>query len=144
MFKILRWMKEQIEKLTHRVSHLEAYEVTEDELNAIERGYSSRQNDVAFLGITTSIFVSFVITLIAVLSNEKTATWTSQFYWAVTVTSGFASAYFLVRWRRAISQDKPIFQKIRARGIGPLGETGKEVKPAELEQMPSSEPLPKE
>jgi hypothetical protein len=143
MRNLLGWMEEHIVKRVHRLAHVETYDVTVDELESIERGYSSRQNDLAFLSISASIFASFLLTLTAVLSREPTPSWTSQFYWAVTVTSGLATAYFFCKWWRTARQEKSVFQRIRERSLGPLGEEGKELKPGELEQQPSEDPSQK-
>lgn len=136
-------MEERIPKRAHRVAHVETYEVTSDELDTIEHGYTSRQNDLNFLSISVSVFVSFLLNIFTVLRHETGSTWMHQFYWAVTVTSGAASIYLAVRWYRSRRFEKPFFERIRARAIGPLGEEGKEIKPVELETLPSGEPGPR-
>jgi hypothetical protein len=132
-------MTEHIEKRTHRLAHVETYEVTDDELDRMERGYSSRQNDVAFLSIAASIFVAFVVVWLTI-QHPATPTWREQFYIAVLVMSGGGGLYLFFRWRRSVKLEKPLFEKIRARAVGPLGEEGKELKPSELDQLTPREP----
>jgi hypothetical protein len=132
-------MVDQVVKKAHRIAHLEIYEVSEDELDTIERGYSSRQNDVAFLSIAATIFVSFLVVILTV-PRPAAPTFRDQFFVAVLVMSGSAAVYLFIRWRRTIKSERPLFQRIRERAVGPLGEEGMEFKPSELEKLTPETP----
>lgn len=141
--KLRTWsigMAEHIEKRVHKVAHVETYEVTSDELDTIEKGYSARQNDLQFLSLSAGIFVSFLLNLLTLLYDKPEPTLIGQFYFAMTAASGFACIYLTHRWQSTKTQDKPTFQRIRARAAGPLGDENKEIKRAELEDLPVAEP----
>jgi hypothetical protein len=137
---------ERIEKRLHRIGHVEAYEVFADELETIERGYSSRQNDLTVFGVCFSTFLAFLLALVPFLlageipkERVELWLWVRQTYLAVTVAGGGMSAYFLQRWLRATRRERPIFLRIRDRAIEPVGQEGKEIKATELAVLPAQE-----
>lgn len=137
---------ERIEKRLHRIGHVETYEVFADELETIERGYSSRQNDLTLFGVCFSVFLSFLLALAPFLlageiPKERVDLWlwVRQIYLAVVVAGGGMSVYFFQRWLRATWRERPVFLRIRDRAVEPVGQEGKEIKAAELAILPAQE-----
>jgi hypothetical protein len=126
-------MEERIAKRIHRLAHVETYEVTADELTAIEQGYSSRQNDLTFLSIFIGTFVSF-LTVVLSTTFPEAPTIREFSYIAALIFSGGASLIFGLRWFWSGRQEKPIFERIRARAVGPLGEQGREIQLTDLDK----------
>jgi hypothetical protein len=128
-------VREQIPILRHRAPHVECFDVFEDELGTIERGYSSRQTDLTFLSISLSVCVSFVVSFLA--SKDPEPSWE----WGLVFATGFASIYFLVRWRTTVKREESIFARIRGRSTGPVGDDAVgELKPSSLGSLPVEEP----
>jgi len=111
----------------------------------IEGGYTARQTDLSFISIGLSVFVCFLVTLVPFaigsppVGQESLWMWLRQAVLAVVFGSLIISVYLIIRWRRNKLTETPIFQRIRARAAGPLGEEGEEVKAAELDRLPSQE-----
>jgi hypothetical protein len=135
---------EQISRKAHRISTFETFEVSSDELDVIESGHPSRQNDLTFFSVAASVFASF---LLVVLTTKMPAipTWRDMLFFAILLVSGGLAIYFFSCWRRSTKGQSLIFQRIRKRAYGTFGEEGKELKPSELEELkpetPSGEPL---
>lgn len=137
---------ERIEKRLHRIGHVETFEVFADELETIERGYSSRQNDLTVFAICFSMFLAFLLALVPFLlvteipkERADIWLWVRQIYLAIMVAGAGMSVYFFQRWRRATRRERPVFQRIRDRAIEPVGQEGKEIKATELAVLPGQE-----
>lgn len=127
-------------KKQHGIAHLETYEVTEQELNAIQRGYSARVNDLTFFSIAVSVFLSFLSVWLTLPAPPQDAplmalTRVEQYYVTAVLASAGMSIYLFFRWKASSSADDDLFRAIRERAIGPVGEEGKEIKPSDLASM---------
>lgn len=137
--RIWRWMEEQIPKRTHRIGYVEAYEVSEDELESLAKGGSAGQDYFNLMSIALTGGLTAAVTLLTVPIPEATA-WKRELFIVLSVF-GLGAGFFLgALWLRAKRKQAPLLQRIRARALGPLGEEGKELKPAELERLPQEEP----
>jgi hypothetical protein len=128
----------QIPVMRHGLSHVETYDVTSDELERIE----SEGADVGFdfhIGLfCLTMATSFLIGLI--LSPPPPEKLKTFVVFVVIVVVGFlAGGIFAVKWFRSRRAFSETIRRIRERVVGPLGEKGNEVRPAELEQLPSEE-----
>jgi hypothetical protein len=138
--RLLARMSGTIQKKQHGIAHLETYEVTEHELNAIQRGQSTRQNDLTFFSIVMSVFLSFLTVWLTLPPQPSGApmiplTRAEQYYLLAVFASGAMSIYLFCRWKFSASADDNLFRAIRERAIGTVGEEGKEIKPSDLASM---------
>jgi hypothetical protein len=142
--RLLRVVSGTIPKKQHGIAHLETYEVSEHELNAIQRGFSVRTNDLTFLSIFLSVFLSFLSVWLTLPTPPPEAplvplTRVQQFYVCMMIASGGLSVYLLVRWWMSARADDDLFRVIRERAIGPVGEEDKIIKPSDLASMTPQE-----
>lgn len=134
-----------IDRRRHHIEDVETYELFAAELEMIERGYSSRQNDLTLFGISIGIFGSFLLALVPYAISDPPRAYAALWYWihvihvAVLGCGGIFSTYFFWRWRATVRRETPIFQKIRDRQLEPAGQEGKEIKAAEAAVLPSQE-----
>ena len=70
-------MPEHLLHRKHRIPYVESYEVSEDELREIERGYSARRYDEFALTVAVTAFISF---LVGISNLSAEATFTHQFF----------------------------------------------------------------
>lgn len=94
-----------------RLDSITVYEVTEDELEIIERG-TPTSNYLNFSIALLSIFVAFFITLLTVeIENDRTF----LFFLATTIITLIVGVILLIMWIRSNRSSVSIFSKIRAR-----------------------------
>jgi hypothetical protein len=128
---------ENIPAKRHRLEHVEIFEVTGDELDNIERETANIGTDLQFclvlLPVAISMTVSLVLTTIASQRIYNS-------FFIVMAVAYLGGLFFGVRWLSRRGSYKRIFQKIRDRRVGPIGQEGKELNAAELAELPSSEP----
>lgn len=121
----------------HGLGHVELYDVTGDELDALERECASVGLDFQVASLALAVAASFLASLL--LSTPANPTVVTVF--VVLVVVGFAlSLIFGVRWFRGRSALQVTMQRIRSRPIGPVGSEAHVLKPAELDQLPSEQP----
>ena len=115
----------------HAVDRLVVYEVFQEDLDQLEREASTVSEDVTFGVFTFATAISFSIAL-ATTTIESIKVF--NIFWVVTLVSWLATVFFGVRWYRGRERYKGVISTIKARS-GPLGEEGKELQPAELENL---------
>lgn len=123
----------------HGLSHVETYEITADELKRIEQEGSDVGFDFQIGQFCLTLAASFLIGLI--LSPPPDDHPKTFVVFTVLVVVGFLMGIiFGIKWfvsRRSFSFT---IREIRERQVGPIGEEGRELKPSELDQIPSTEP----
>ncbi len=129
--------EERIPAKRHRLKELELYDVSGDELDNLEQMGSNVGTDLQFCTFWFSVAITATLTLIAVpITNAHVYT----VYLVATFFGYGFGAYSGVRWWRARGQFSKCIDKIRERQVGPVGEEGKELKPSELDTLPSVTP----
>lgn len=118
----------------HAVSHLETYDVTAQELKAIERESLDVGQDFQFASNAFSIGATLLVAL--VLTEIASPTRYACFF-AVMVAMLALAAYFGIQYRRKRRATRSTIQEIRERQLGPLGEEGHEISLSELAEAPS-------
>jgi hypothetical protein len=94
-----------------KLDSITVYDVTEEELEIIERG-SPSSNYLNFSVALLSIFISFLISLLSTkIESDKTYT----FFMVVTVVSLIIGIFLLYLWWRTYDSTKAVFKKIRSR-----------------------------
>jgi hypothetical protein len=92
---------------------------------------------LVFFSVAASICASFTIAGLTTphLPNVPLPT-TLVVYWLIAGTTGIFSAYWLLHWWMSRRHDENIFERIRKRAIGPIGEEGEELRPSDLAALP--------
>ncbi len=116
----------------HALSHVESYDVTADELVQIEEESKTVGQDLQYAsnGLTAGIAFS-----VAILGTEiKSARVYEAFF--MLALMGFAiAAYCGQKYFRGRKRCRTVIQRIRERQIGPVGEQGMELKPAQVAEL---------
>jgi len=129
--------EDQITAKRHRLSHLDLYDVSGDELDNLQEIGSTVGTDLQFCTFWLPIGVSATLTLLAVpISNAHVY---ETYLVAAFVGFGFG-IFFGVRWWNSRGRFRRCIEKIRQRQVGTVGEEGKELKPSELESLPAEAP----
>jgi len=118
----------------HPISHLETYDVTAQELNAIERESLEVGQDFHFALNAFAIGISF---LIAILLTTIPSPTVYACFFAVVLVMFVLGIYFSIRYVRTRKATRSTIQQIRERQAGPLGEEGHEISLSELAEAPS-------
>lgn len=125
---------ENIPLRRHPISHLETYDVTAQELRAIERESLDVGQDFQFGSVALAIGASFLIAML--LTTIPSPTRFACFFAVVLVMFVFAG-YFFLKYARKRTATRSTIQEIRDRQLGPLGEEGREITLRELDRAPS-------
>ena len=117
----------------HAIPHVETYEITADELSRIETEAIATAQDFQYCSIALTVAISFSIALFATeIKSERTFE-----VFTIMAICGFVFAlYFGQSHMRGKTRTKSVIQSIRERQIGPIGEEGHELKPAQVAQLP--------
>ena len=116
-------MDQQIPLRRHGLTHVELYDVTREELDSIKRESSDLALDfqVALFCITEA--TSFFIALITTTPDSRKV----------------FDAVFGIKWYRCRKNFSSTIDRILGRQVGPLGQEGRELRPADLAGL-TSEP----
>ncbi len=107
------YFEEPIEIVRHRITKIEIFEITSDELDALESAFAQENRSLAFFTSTLSIFVTCAI---GWLTTGHTLTPTAQQVVAgVTFACFFLTLWFGFNWRQATKQRPKIIQRIKER-----------------------------
>ena len=106
-------------------------------MDNIERGFVTKQTDLIFFSVAAGVCASFTIAGLTT-SHVVGAPWPIPLivYWLIAGTTGIFSAYWLIHWWASRRGDENLFDRIRKRAIGPIGEEGEELKPGDLAALP--------
>lgn len=131
--------REQIDVRRHRISGLDICDITLDELDAIERMGSDVGLDFNISLFSLGVSLSFFIALMNTTIESRRVFDTFVIFTAI----GAALALiFLIKWYGNKGAFSRLIQKVRDRQIGPTGNETKELKPGELEKLPSQQAEP--
>jgi hypothetical protein len=128
---------EQIPWRRHRLTEFHTYDVSADELDQIRNDAMAVGSDLNFACVTGAVFVSF---LIAITAADMKPGMLFQGFLVVVLVSGVAGVFFGFRAYRGRGRGLAIFERIRSREVGPLGEDGKEIRPSDLDKLQGQEP----
>lgn len=93
-----------------RVDSLTLYEITDNELEILERG-SPGSTELNFAVALLSIFSSSLTTLL----TTTTSTVVFQFFLMVTIVTFVLGSFFLIKWKRTHNDVKDVVARIKAR-----------------------------
>ena len=125
----------------HSINLLDTFEVSADELDRIESECMDVGQDFQFASVTASVGISFLIALVLTRIDSRQV---FDIFVLVTLLGFGGAFYFGLRYRRKKQLYTPIIQRIRQRQVGPVGESGHELRPAELANMtPTQAPVAK-
>jgi hypothetical protein len=118
----------------HRLSDIETFQLTLEELQAIKREGKNVGQDFTFFMFWLPIGISSTLTLISV----QTLTIKQYCTYLIFMILGFCfSAYFGFRaWRQRGLFESSIEQIISERRFGPAGDEKRELQPGQLRTMP--------
>jgi len=128
---------EHIPAKRHRLEDVEIYEVTRDELDGIEREAATIGTDLQFSLVLLPIGLSLTATLFLTTISSLRVYVT---FLVILIIAYVLGIWFFVRWVRQRGTLKRLLQRIRDRRVGPVGREGRELNPAQLAELPSSEP----
>jgi hypothetical protein len=123
----------------HSINQLDTFEVSADELDRIESECMDVGQDFQFASVSVTVAISFLIALVLTRIDSRQ---TFDIFVIVTTVGFVGAAYFGQRYFRKKKSFTPIIQRIRQRQVGPVGESGHELRPAELAEMkPTQAPV---
>lgn len=117
----------------HSIMSVDTVEIFHHELDSIEKESLDVGQDLQFGSIALSAFITLVITLSLadIPSPRRFAA-----FWASAVAAGVFAAYFFIGHFRKRRAFKSTIQIIRERQVGPMGQEGNEMRPAEVAHLP--------
>jgi hypothetical protein len=113
----------------HALSHVESYDVTADELVQIEEESKTVGQDLQYAsnGLTAGIAFS-----VAILGTEIKSNRVYEAFFMLALMGFAIAAYCGQKYFRGRKRCRTVIQRIRERQIGPVGEEGMELKPAQV------------
>ena len=141
LYRFLRYIlgSDHIPVYRHGLSHIETYEVLEEDLARLESEGSDVGFDFQIAQACFTVAVSILVTLVTNPppdANQKTFT-----VFVVVVVVGFLGAFvFGFKWYKNRNAFSRTLQKIRDQRVGPVGVASKELRLSELAQMPAQQP----
>lgn len=128
--------RDQIPLRRHRIQHIESYDVTDDDLDRIERDGSDLGLNFAFAQFGITVAASFIANWLIAPPVSRTVHDTFLIIISVGLFFGVAHG---IKWYRNRRSFSATIRKIRERQVGPLGEKGDELRPSELQNLPSED-----
>lgn len=124
----------------HGIGHVEAYDVTVEELERLEKEGSDVGFDFQISLFCITMATSFLIALILSPPTGKTF----DVFVLLVIVGLLVGLIFGIKWFRGRGARSLTIKKIKERQIIPFGEEGEELKPSQLEDLPSEEAGPAE
>jgi hypothetical protein len=124
---------DKIEVRRHPLPHVETYDVTADELDRIATESATVGQDFQYCSICLTAAIAFFI---AILTTEIKSPRVYQTFLIVTLVGSVLAIYFGQAYMRGKKKSASTIQKIRDRQIGPVGEEGRELRPAQVAELP--------
>jgi hypothetical protein len=135
-FGSLSMADEKIAVHRHRITDLESYDVTADELDRLQYEDPQRGHELSFALAALSIVLSLVIPLVVGRPPEISSQRLAVFV-GLIAAAFICFLFFGFRWLNNRKQRDALFDRIRARQIGPVGEKGSEISTDALAGLPS-------
>lgn len=129
--------RETIAVHRHKISHIEMYEVTADELDRLQYEEPQKGHQLSFALAALSSALAFGISLGT--EGSKMGPKTLAVFVALPIIGFVFFLFFFFSWHGNLKQRGLLFQRIRKRQVGPLGEEGREIRPEELAELPSED-----
>jgi hypothetical protein len=141
ILRIVRVMSSsgQIPIRRHGIRDVEAYDVTADELERIQREGSDVGFDFQIAQFCITLAGSFLTGLI-LSPPPPTARNTFDVFVVLVVVGFFLGAIFGVKWYRNRGAFSETIRKIKERQIGPVGDEQHQLKASELDELQLVEP----
>jgi hypothetical protein len=130
---------EHIPVRRHRVEHAEIYELFGEDLRRIEDEGSRVGTHFQFATAWLPIGIALTVTLSTVTIPKDRVFYSLMIF--TIIAYGFGLFHSVCAWQQR-GRFKGIMTEIRERKAGPLGEKNEELKPSELQQLPSEEAGP--
>jgi hypothetical protein len=127
-------MYQQVPIRRHGISQVEAYDVTADELDIIERECKDVGLDfqIALFGITEAIAFSVS------LATTKIDSRTTKDLFIIFVALGFSfGIIYTIKWFRSRDSFSKTIRRIKERQIGPAGDAEHPLSPSEMADLPA-------
>ncbi|MBM3528474.1 MAG: hypothetical protein FJX62_10305 [Alphaproteobacteria bacterium] len=131
----VRHRREEIIVERHALDSLVIFDVSEHELDELERETGSISDDLTFGVAGLSVGLSLLVVLLTVDIQSDRIYYS---FLLVDVVGFLVALYCGIRWFRGRKKFKGVVQRIKAR-VGPLGEEGKEIDSEQLETLPPAE-----
>lgn len=127
----------QIPIRRHSIASVECYEISIDELNALEREGGNVGLDFQMCLFCVTLAASFFVALLTThIDSQRTYT-----VFVVLVIAGtLLGGYFFLRWRKTRGEFSRIVAGIRARQVGPVGDVEHPLMPSEAARLPVIKP----
>jgi hypothetical protein len=122
----------KIEIRRHPLPHVETYDVTADELDRIENESKNVGQDFQYCSICVTAAIAFFI---AIITTEIKSARVYQTFLIITLIGFVFAIYFGQAYVRGKDKCRSTIDKIRERQIGPVGEEGRELKPADVAEL---------
>jgi hypothetical protein len=132
IFRVLKGSKEEIQVERHRYEGLVIYEVTSDELESLKVETLRISEDLSFLIFGASVALSFLVTILTVDNLPER---TFNIFLIFCVLGFLVALYCGIRWFRGRRSFERTITRIERR-VGPLGQEGKEIGPADPTGIP--------
>ena len=121
----------------HKVSYLEMYEITADELDRFQFEEPQKSHQLSFALASLSFAVAFGISLLT--QAQQMSDRTFAVFVALTVVAVLFFLFCILSWSSNLKQRNLLFKRVRERQVGPVGEEGTELQPDELAKLPSED-----
>jgi hypothetical protein len=118
----------------HRVEHAEIYELFGDDLRRIEDEGARVGTHFQFATSWLPVAIALTVTLSTATIQSDRTFYSLEIF--TVISYGFGIFHGVCAWQQR-GRFKAIMAEIRQRKAGPLGEQGHELKPAQLEDLPS-------
>ncbi len=134
-FFVMTTSNEQVQLRVHGLGPMDAYHVTEEELENIVRTGSDLGLDFQYAQFGITLALSFLASL---LVSPVPFGKVYVFFLVIICVGFFFGLSNGFRWYRNRGAFSALIRKIKDRQVGPVGKQGKEVTPGELNQLDSS------
>jgi|SRR5712692_2756138 len=128
--------REKIEVRRHRITYVEIYEVYGDELRRLQHEEPHRSYELTLALSALSVALALWIPMLVGEPSKIPDRRLAVFVAIIIVGFGFF-LFFGIRWLISFRRRNLLFEQIRARQIGPIGEAGAEISAEQLAELPS-------
>ena len=122
----------------HVVKHVETYDVMEDELARLESEAADVGTDFQIAQFGVTVALAFLAGLLITEIQSDRIYYT---YVIIIVLGFFFGIIHGIKWYRHRGSFASTMATIREREIAPMGQKGEELRPSELQVLPSSDEL---
>jgi hypothetical protein len=117
----------------HSISHVETYEITADELDRLQQECMGTGQDLQFALVALTIGISCLVSLLLTTITSRRI---FDGFLVFTIVGFVFAIYFGIQYKRKKRTMESVVQRVMDRQVGPVGEEGRELRPAELAGLP--------